>query len=118
MTDPHHPAAVVQRQLDAYNAHDVEALLATYAADACQYAHPATLLASGAAAIRARMAARFADPQLHAELLQPVVMGAIVIDHERVTSSGADGTLAVAEVVAIYEVSDGKIGSASVKFTV
>lgn len=116
MTEPQHPAAVVQRQLDAYNAHDVDALLATYAPHARQYAHPATLLASGAEEIRARMAGRFGDRLLHAELLQRVVMGAIVIDHERVTSSGADGTPSVAQVVAIYEVHDGKIRSASVKF--
>ena len=32
------PAEVVQRQLDAYNARDVEALLATYAPDATQHA--------------------------------------------------------------------------------
>lgn len=106
------PADLVQRQLDAYNAHDVQALLATYAADARQYAHPATLLASGADEIGARMAARFADRQLHAELLRRVVMGNIVIDHERVTSAGG-----AVEVVAIYEVADGKIASASVKFS-
>ena len=41
------PAAVVQRQLDAYNARDLDALIATYAADARQYEHPATLLAPG-----------------------------------------------------------------------
>lgn len=108
-------AAVVQRQLDAYNAHDVDALLATYAADARQYDHPATLLASGADQIRTRMTARFADPRLHAELLGRVVLGNLVIDHEHVTSSTADGVRTV-EVVAIYDIVDGKIASASVKF--
>ena len=33
-SQPHDSAAVVQRQLDAYNARDVDALLATYADDA------------------------------------------------------------------------------------
>ena len=51
------PEAVVQRQLDAYNARDIDALLATYAPDARQYEHPGTLLATGAAEMRDRMAA-------------------------------------------------------------
>jgi hypothetical protein len=48
------PEAVVQRQLDAYNARDLDALLATYASDARQYALPATLLATGHAEIRSQ----------------------------------------------------------------
>jgi hypothetical protein len=34
------PAAVVQRQLDAYNAKDIDALMQTYAADAQQFEFP------------------------------------------------------------------------------
>jgi hypothetical protein len=116
MTEVPDPAAVVQRQLDAYNAHDIDALLATYGAAARQFEHPGTLLASGAEQIRARMTARFADGKLHAKLLRRVVMGNIVIDHELITHSTSEGTAAV-EAVAIYEVADGKIRSASVKIT-
>ncbi len=105
---------VVQRQLDAYNARDIDALLATYAPDARQYEHPAKLLASGAAEMRARMAARFEEPNLHARLLQRVVMGNIVIDHEEVTRTFPEGTGRV-DMVVIYEVADGKIQSASVQ---
>ena len=89
MTDPQHPCAVVQRQLDAYNARDVDQ-------------------------IRARLALRFQEPNLHARLLQRVVMGNIVIDHELVTRSFPEGTGTV-HMVAIYEVVDGKIVSASVQ---
>lgn len=105
---------IVQRQLDAYNARDIDALLATYAPDARQYEHPGKLLASGAAEMRERMAARFAEPNLHARLLQRVVMGNIVIDHEEVTRTFPEGTGRV-DMVAIYEVADGKIQSASVQ---
>lgn len=108
------PNAVVQRQLDAYNARNLDALLATYAADARQYEHPGTLLATGAAEMRARMAPRLAEPNLHARLLQRVVMGNIVIDHEEVTRTFPEGTGRV-DMVAIYEVVDGKIQSASVQ---
>jgi hypothetical protein len=38
------PEAVVQAQLDAYNARDLEALLAIYAHDAEVYEHPAKLV--------------------------------------------------------------------------
>jgi hypothetical protein len=105
---------VVQRQLDAYNARDIDALLATYAPDARQYEHPGKLLATGAAEMRARMAVRFQEPNLHARLLQRIVMGNIVIDHEEVTRTFPEGTGRV-DMVAIYEVVDGKIQSASVQ---
>lgn len=108
------PELVVQRQLDAYNARDIDALLATYAPDARQYEHPGKLLATGAAEMRARMAQRFQEPNLHARLLQRVVMGNIVIDHEEVTRTFPEGTGWV-DMVAIYEVIDGKIQSASVQ---
>jgi hypothetical protein len=108
------PSAVVQRQLDAYNARDIEALLATYAPDARQYEHPGKLLASGAAEMRERMAQRFAERDLHARLMQRVVMGNIVIDHEQVRRNFPEGRGSV-EMVAIYEVVDGMIVSASVQ---
>lgn len=114
MADFSSPEAVVQRQLDAYNARDVDALLATYADDARQFEHPGRLLASGKAEMRERMALRFQEPNLHARLLQRAVMGNIVIDHERVTRSFPEGSGTV-DMVAIYEVRDGKIQSASVQ---
>lgn len=114
MSDFSSPEAVVQRQLDAYNARDIDALLATYGPDAQQFEHPGKLAASGAAAMRERMALRFQEPNLHARLLQRAVMGNIVIDHEHVTRTFPEGTGSV-RMVAIYEVRDGKIVSASVQ---
>jgi hypothetical protein len=103
--------AVVQQQLDAYNAHDIEALMATYAEDAQQFEHPAKLLASGSVQIRERFLARFAEPNLHALLLKRIVAGNMVIDHERVTRTLPEGTGRL-ELVAIYEVQNGKIAKA------
>ena len=114
MTDYSDPSAVVQRQLDAYNARDIDALLATYAQDARQYEHPGKLAASGADEIRSRMALRFQEPDLHARLLQRVVMGTVVLDHELVTRNFEEGKGTV-DLVAIYEVVDGRIASASVQ---
>ena len=105
------PAAVVQRQLDAYNARDVEALMATYADDAEQFEHPAKLLASGQAQLRERFAARFQEPNLHAQLVNRIVAGRIVVDHEIVTRTFPEGPGKL-ELVAIYEVRDGRIAKA------
>ena len=51
------PEAVVQAQLEAYNARDLDAFLATYAENAELYEHPSKLLASGMAQLRERYAA-------------------------------------------------------------
>jgi hypothetical protein len=116
MTDPNTPEAVVQRQLDAYNARDLDSLLATYAADARQYELPGKLLATGAAEIGPRLALRFQEPKLHARLLQRAVMGNIVVDHEEISRSFPEGPGKV-DLVAIYEVIDGKIQSQSVRIS-
>ena len=104
--------SVIQRQLEAYNARDLEAWLATYKADAEQYLLHAGLLAYGHDAIRRRMTDRFNDPALHAELVSRTVMDNIVIDHEFVTRTFPDG-LETVEMVCIYEVHAGLIVKAT-----
>lgn len=103
--------AVVQRQLDAFNARDVDALLATYAIDAQLFEHPSKLVANGAAELRERFAARFLEPNLHACLVKRIVAGAVVIDHENVTRTFPEGAGEI-ELVMIYEVKDGRIAKA------
>lgn len=113
INEPPSPESLVQRQLDAYNARDIDALLATYAEDAQQFEHPGKLVATGHAQIRERMLVRFREPNLFAKLLQRAVMGDVVIDHEDVTRTLTSGPAQV-ELVAIYEVREGKIRTASV----
>ncbi len=108
---PDDPAAVVQRQLDAYNARDVERLLAVYAADAVLFEHPDTVLARGTAELRPRFAARFAEPNLHAALLHRSVCGNTVVDHESVARTFPEGP-GTLELVMIYEVREGRIARA------
>jgi hypothetical protein len=105
------PEAVVQRQLDAFNARDIDALLATYAGDAQMFEHPSKLLASGSAAFRERYAARFQEPNLHATLLNRTVMGNIVVDHEEVSRTFSEGAGKI-RLLMIYEVENGKIARA------
>jgi hypothetical protein len=105
------PESVVQRQLDAYNAHDIDALMAAYAEDIELFEHPATLLASGAAQVRERQVARLAEPNLHAKLVQRMVMGSIVIDQEVVTRTFPEGPGKI-ELIATYQVHEGRIAKA------
>jgi hypothetical protein len=102
------PAAVVQRQLDAYNAKDVDTLLAIYADAAELYEHPSTLLARGSAALRERFAVRFKEPNLHAALLNRIVTGDTVIDQEKVTRTFPEGP-GTLDLTMIYEVKAGRI---------
>ena len=115
MTDWPSPEIVVQRQLDAYNARDLEVWLSTYAEDAQQFEHPGKLLTSGHSQIRERTAPRFEEPNLHARLIKRAVMGNIVIDHEDVTRTFPEGPGRI-ELVCIYDVRNGRIQTASFSF--
>ncbi len=105
------PESVVQRQLEAYNARDLDTLLTIYAADAETFEHPAKLLARGTEALRERYALRFKEPNLHAHLLKRIVMGSTVIDHERITRTFPEGP-GTLEMVMVYEVQGGRIAKA------
>ena len=98
---------IVQGQLDAYNAHDLERFVAWYAESVLVYqAGKAEPLLQGRAALAAHYASkRFNLPNLHAELLNRMVIGNKVIDHERVVGVGEHPI----EVAAAYEVINGSI---------
>ena len=111
------PTAVVQRQLDAYNAHDVDALMAIYSDDVQHFEFPSTLLASGVAQVRERLAVRLQEPDLHARLVTRIAMGNLVIDQEVITRNFPEpegiGTI---ELIAMYEVQGGRITRAWFRF--
>lgn len=109
---PTSPLAVVQAQLDAYNAKDLDALMRTYAPDARQFALHGALLAEGHEQIRPRYAARFVEPDLHARLLSRTVLGNFVTDLEIVTRNFPEGKGTV-EMLCVYEVEEGRIVRAS-----
>ena len=102
------PEAIVQAQLEAYNARDLDAFLATYAENAELFEHPSKLLASGMAQLRERYAARFAEPNLHALVVKRIVMGNFVIDHEKVTRMFPAGP-GTTDAVAMYEIEGQRI---------
>jgi len=105
------PESVVQRQLDAFNARDIAALLAVYADDAQLFEHPSKLAAHGSAELRQRFTLRFQETNLHAALLKRIVAGSMVIDHEKVTRTFPEGTGEI-ELVMIYEVKEDRIAKA------
>ena len=109
------PQSVVQRQLDAYNAHDIDSLMATYSDDVQHFEFPSMLVASGAAQVRERLCVRLQEPNLHARLLGRTAMGNLVIDHEIVTRDFPEGPGTV-ELIAMYEVHGKKIVRAWFKF--
>lgn len=102
------PEQVVQAQLEAYNAKDIEALLRTYHPQAEQYTLHGALLARGHSEMRPRFLGRFTEPDLHASLRHRAVVGNFVMDHERVTRNFPEGRGQV-DMLCIYEVQEGLI---------
>ena len=112
MTNALTPTALIQQQLDAYNAKDTDVWLACYAPDAQQYTLHGELLASGHAEMRARITSRFSEPDLYAQLLNRTAMGNFVVDLELITRNFPEGK-GSREMLCIYEVMDGLIYKAS-----
>lgn len=101
------PEQLVQQQLNAYNAGDVEAFLAPYSEDVELYTFPDKLTNSGKENIRPSYTEMFKRyPELHCELANRMVMGNTVIDYEWIT--GITG-FPVIEAIAIYKIENGKI---------
>src|SRR6185436_17038060 len=92
---------VVQKQLEAYNARDLEAFAATYSDDVRLFRMPAAEPAVvGKAQLREVYRQRFASTGLHADIVTRIVLGNKVIDHERVRGIREQPV----EALAIYEV--------------
>ena len=100
---------IVNEQIDAYNRCHLDDFLATYAPDiVIRDGASGELLMNGHAGMHDRYQARFdTSPNLHAHIVNRIVMGSLVIDHERVTGIGEDNRSN--ECAAIYKVGQGLI---------
>lgn len=99
------PAKIVQQQLDAYNARDIDAFMDTYAENIQLFNFPNQLIAQGKGPMEAQYKGFFDNtPDLHCEIKNRIVIGNKVIDEEYVTVNGSK-----ISAVAIYEVENGKI---------
>jgi hypothetical protein len=98
---------LVQRQLDAYNAQDLDAMLACYAPDCVIANLNGTVTETSREALHARYARTFADfPENRARLVNRISVGNMVIDHEDVSRGPGKDRF---EVIAIYTVRNGQI---------
>ena len=98
---------VVQRQLEAYNARDLERFVAEYS-DTVEIFRPPVVppgISGKAQLSEFYRTQRFSLPSLRADILNRIVLGNRVIDHERIWGV-RDKPF---EVAVVYEVVDGKI---------
>ena len=103
------PAAVVQAQVEAYNAHDIATFASCYADNVT-----VTDLAGKRPVIKGTEALKHgyaflatAPKAFHVTIVQRVVNGPIVVDQERVWGLPPDKRQP--DAIAVYEVRDGKI---------
>jgi len=103
------PEQVVARQIEAYNAHDVEAFAATYGDDVELGELPSVRpAAKGKAGLKADYLRIFKEnPDLHASAKDQIASGPWIIHREKVT--GLAGRKDAVEVVVIYQVKEGLI---------
>jgi hypothetical protein len=98
--------ALVQRQLNAYNARNIEAFLEPYSDDVELYSFPDSLTSKGKENMRKRYAGMFARyPDLHCEIRERIVQGRYIIDKEIISGVNVNKT----EATAIYYVENNKI---------
>lgn len=99
------PEYLVQQQLNAYNAHDLEAFLEPYAEDVELYEFPGKLLMKGKDNMRKDYAFLTKVPKLYCKIQKRIIQDNMVIDHEEVSGFGPKPMYAVA----IYIIENGKI---------
>jgi uncharacterized protein (TIGR02246 family) len=98
--------AIVQAQLDAYNAQDIEAFMALFADDCVVADLNGAVTQQGAAAIRERYTQLFAQfPENYAKLVNRIAVGNVVIDHEDIARSPDERFVAAA----VYTIKNGLI---------
>jgi hypothetical protein len=98
---------LVQRQLDAYNAQDVDAMMVCYADDAVLGTLNGAVTHEGLAAVRQRHVDLFFQyPKNRARVVHRIDLGSTVIDHEDVERAPGGERF---QVAAIYTIRNGKI---------
>ncbi|PKF74938.1 amidohydrolase family protein [Chryseobacterium sp. PMSZPI] len=101
------PEILVQQQVNAYNARDIDAFLEPYADDVELYSFPNTLIGKGKEKMRKTYETLFKNaPGLHCEIKQRIINLNSVIDKESVSGMTAGKKV---EATAIYEIKDNKI---------
>lgn len=104
-------ASVVQAQLDAYNAQDINAFCDCFADDCVIAALNGETAAHGKTAVRARYEKLFGEfPNNRAHLVNRIAVGDVVVDHEDIERAPGNRI----ELAMIYTVKNGRIARAEV----
>lgn len=99
------PEQIVQRQVNAYNARNIDAFVDTYSDDIEIFNFPNTSSMKGKDVLRTQFTQMFEQvPNLYCEIKNRIVLGNKVVDREHVRFGEN-----YSDVIAIYEVNDGKI---------
>jgi len=108
---------VIDAQLDAYNARDLERFVACHAAGVVITNASGDVLAEGHDGMRQMYAGLFENsPQLAATIHNRIVVGEFVADHEAVEGFNLPGSPTSFQAIAAYQVSDGKISRVALYF--
>lgn len=100
------PETLVQQQLNAYNARNMEAFLAPYSDSVELFEFPNVPYSKGKDEMRKAYKGMFEQvKELHCKVAERIVEGNTVIDHEYVTGIGGQ-TL---KAIAVYKIENGKI---------
>lgn len=98
---------IVKRQLDFYNDHNLEGFVSTYHNDVVIYnLIDNSVMIKGKEALKEKYYDRFEILKVHAEIVNRIIIGNKVIDHEHVTGLK---TSEIVKAVAIYEIEEGLI---------
>jgi hypothetical protein len=101
---------VVDAQVEAYRARDVERFLSYYAADASVVMFDGTVMFASKEEMRQRYGTLFADsPDLQVTIASRISAGEFVVDEEHLSGFHFGDMPTDLVAVAIYRVTDGKI---------
>jgi len=99
------PIELVQGQLEAYNAHDLEMFCTYFAEDVAVYdGRTQELLFIGMEAFKSRYEKTLSNPKLHCHLLKRIEQDDIIIDHEEVSGWGE-----LKYAIAVYQIEHERI---------
>ncbi|MCW5517037.1 nuclear transport factor 2 family protein [Muriicola sp. Z0-33] len=104
-TDNNQVEDIVQQQLDAYNARDIDSFMETYTKEVQLLNFPNELISEGKDKMYESYKSFFeSTPDLNCEIKNRIIIGNMVIDEEFITMNNTNFS-----AVAIYEVENGKI---------
>ena len=101
---------LIDRQIAAYRARDLEAFLSFYAGDVTIKDFDGNVMMDGQDAMRAAYGALFRDsPDLHLKVPSRMAAGDYVIDEEELTGFILAGSPEAVHAIVVYQVRDGLI---------